>query len=548
MRLSDDVRDRLDEAVDQFIAYGGVLDQSTRRYIVAWITERLLPGYLDLDGLEAGYFRHFAQALDELLADEVLREISKEQKDLAAQVVIDLLVWFRRQFGEILVQHPYEAEQDALEGWTVRPMGHVFERWEFFTKAIGGYYTRDEISVAFHQKEIDALREKNPGGHSQLSSEDHRTLERLFDDLLSQWDSKLSAKVLDFHLRKAMPALQELASQLHGKAREYKELKELLEPFHEYAGRYWDLSRDLWTDVDFNVIHRYRELLEKDDELRQLAELLGRLREAERITEEVEFSEEVRLQSQKTDPTQAHELVGVYRSNDLNRLLPSELALLADGETESLFLKRFADQSLQSHQYEHNYLSDEEGEARVTESRSRRKEQGPFIVCLDTSGSMEGLPEQVAKVLCFGIMKMAARQNRQAYLINFSTGIQTLNLLNVADQLGPLAKFLQSSFHGGTDITLALDEALRQLEEQDFEHADVLVISDFVMYQMDSEIRRRMKHRQLNRQTAFYSLVISDEANEELLGVFDRTWIYDPTEKGIVERLEGEVLRSFARF
>lgn len=545
MLLSEHVRERLDEAVGHFIAYGGVLDRSTRRYVVAWLAERLLPDYLDLEGLEAGYFRHFAEALDELLADEVLREISEDQADLAAQLVMDILVWFRRQFGEILVQHPFEAEQDTLEGWTVRPMAHVFERWEFFTKALGGYYTRDEIPVAFHQKEIDGLREKAPGGYGELSVEARSALDRLFDDLLSQWDSKLSAKVLDFHLRKAAPAIQELASQLHGKAREYKELKELLEPFHEYAGRYWDLSRDLWTDVDFNVIHRYRELLEKEDELRQLAELLGRLREAERLTEEVEFSQEIRLQSVKTDPNQAHELVGVYRSNDLNRLLPSELALLADGETESLFLKRFADQALQSHQYEHSYLSEEEGEARVSESRSRKKEQGPFIVCLDTSGSMEGLPEQVAKVLCFGIMKMAARQNRQAYLINFSTGIQTLNLLNVADHLGPLAKFLQSSFHGGTDITLALDEALRQLEEQDFEDADVLVISDFVMYQMDSEIKRRMKHRQLNRQTAFYSLVISDEANEELVGIFDRSWVYDPTEKGIIERLEGEVLRSF---
>ena len=525
-KLDTEQRRELDEAVERFIAYGGVLDSSTRRYVAAWLIDRLLPGLADVDGLQPGYFKHFSTVLDDVLADEVFTDVTRRHPPLAARIAIDLLGWFRRSFGEVLTGHPFEDEASNLEGWTVRPMPHVFERWEYFVKLIGDYCTRDEVDPGYHSSRVLALREGTDGWPA-LNEADRLEVGRLFDDLLAQWDSRLQARILDFHLRKIAPHIDALAENLHGKAREYQQLETLIEPFADYAGRYWDLSRDLWSDQGFDVIKAYRELLDREDELKALADLLGQMREAELITEEVAHSERVVYRSWKRDPNQRHELIGVYASDDLNRLLPSEATLLADGDTESVFLKRFASKELQSFEFENRYLDESEGLRTVTETVSRRKEKGPFIVCVDTSGSMEGLPERVAKVLCFGIMKMAARENRKAYLINFSTGIKTLDLLHIADSIGELARFLQQSFHGGTDLSLALDASLRKLETDDFRDADVLVISDFVMYKLDAELQRRMEFRRINRNTRFYGMIISDEPNEEVTAVFDRVWRTD---------------------
>ena len=64
----------------------------------------------------------------------------------------------------------------------------------------------------------------------------------------------------------------------------------------------------------------------------------------------------------------------------------------------------------------------------------------------------------------FAILKMAAEENRRAFLVNFSVGIQVLDLHDISRSLDDIAKFLQMSFYSGTSIPLALIEVLRQLE------------------------------------------------------------------------------------
>jgi uncharacterized protein with von Willebrand factor type A (vWA) domain len=47
-------------------------------------------------------------------------------------------------------------------------------------------------------------------------------------------------------------------------------------------------------------------------------------------------------------------------------------------------------------------------------------EMGPIILCLDTSGSMRGARELVAKALALECMRGAHRQQRPCYLYAFS--------------------------------------------------------------------------------------------------------------------------------
>ncbi|HXH19143.1 MAG TPA: VWA domain-containing protein [Chitinophagales bacterium] len=152
------------------------------------------------------------------------------------------------------------------------------------------------------------------------------------------------------------------------------------------------------------------------------------------------------------------------------------------------------------------------------------------MICVDTSGSMHGTPETVAKTLCFAILKLAIRANRKCYLISFSTGIETLNLTDLKNSLDKIIGFLTMSFHGGTDASPAMREALRMLGTEDYKKADVLVISDFVMPAFDKTVQEQISKAKENK-TKFHSLVIGSSQNQNVIKEFDSNWLYNPNAK-----------------
>ena len=154
---------------------------------------------------------------------------------------------------------------------------------------------------------------------------------------------------------------------------------------------------------------------------------------------------------------------------------------------------------------------------------------GPIIICVDTSGSMQGVPEQTAKVATFALAKTAIKTHRKCFLISFSTGIETLDISDFKkpNALEALVEFLNKSFNGGTDATPALAECLRQLKTENYKNADVLMISDFVMASLQKNIASAIRTEQENG-TSFNSLVIGNSANNRAIECFDENITYNP--------------------
>ena len=263
--------------------------------------------------------------------------------------------------------------------------------------------------------------------------------------------------------------------------------------------------------------------------------------EEEQELEEETFERTVIRKEWITDPLLKSEISGVHESDDLANLLSNEVSLLSHTDTEAVFLKKYIDKTLLTLQYEDKRLVKSEHQFTEVHQKVRRKEKGPFILCVDTSMSMEGKPEEIAKVLSFGILKMAAKDNRRAYLINFSNQIKTMDLLNLSESLDEVAAFLRMSFMGGTDITLPLYEALNQLKNQNYRDADVLIISDFIMYRLDERVIKEITHHQQNKGTQFHALTLSNQPNERVLEVLDNNWLYDPEQKGIIKQIYRDV-------
>ncbi|MEL6696728.1 MAG: VWA domain-containing protein [Bacteroidota bacterium] len=529
--------ERLQEEFERFIQFGSVLDTTTRKYLVQYLKQILQLGGSQPPEINDTYYRYFSRALDSIFDGHLLLELIDGKPGLTQQVASDTLFWIRKTFDKIREKNPFEDETQRLSAAGVMPLRAFVNRWYYILNFLQNQYPKDELDAGFYTQKFKELMGKR--SFEELSTAEKTEIDDLFKDLLAQWDALCSAKLLKFQLEKLEEEKEDFQDLLDQKTQEYKKLYDLISPFGEYVGQYWDMSRELWQDTSFDLLEKYDDLLQNEDSIRELADLLGQMREAEIITEEEEYERVIVRKQWEEDDQNKAEIVGIHESDDLNNLVSSEIGLLGDELTEVLFLKKFADKGLQTFQYQDKHLVVSEDQFTETNLKIKRKEKGPFIVCVDTSDSMRGRPEHLAKVLCFAILKMAARENRKAYLINFSTGIQTIDLYDIGRSLDEIAGFLRMSFHGGTDITLALYEVLRQLQTESYRDADVLVISDFIMYKIEDDILARIKYHQQNNGTQFHSLTLHEDPNAEVIVQFDTNWVYDPEGKGIIRELKG---------
>jgi uncharacterized protein with von Willebrand factor type A (vWA) domain len=531
--MQREISERLEQEYQRFIEFGSLLDRKMRKYLVQYLQEKLQPNRYAIPELNDQYFRYFQQALDALFSIDQLIPLCQKNGNITEQIMLDTMQWMRKTFDKVRSKNPYENEVQRLEGWAVTPFHVLLKRWPFLVQFLQSHYPKEQLDVNFYRKRFEQLiTTQEP---DQLPTEARKKVELILTDLLAQWDALLYAKILEYQLEKLKDEQEAFTNLMESKVQEYTKLMELVSPVSDYLG--WDLSRALWQETSFDVLTHYNDLLEDEASLKELADLLGSMREAEIELEEETLEKTIIRQEWKVDEQAKAEIVGIHESDDLNNLLSNEAGLLSNDDTELLFLKRYAEKNLMTFRYEDRKLVKSEDQIMEVHQKVNQKEKGPFIICIDTSESMTGRPEQIAKVLCLGILKMAIRENRRAYLINFSIGVKTLDLYDIANSVNEIAKFLKMSFYGGTDISLPLYEALRQLRTNNYSDADVLMVSDFIMYRVNDKVLQEVGHFQQNQGTQFHSLTLSDEPNTEIIEQFDTNWVYDPAQKGVIRAL-----------
>ncbi|MEZ9417577.1 ATPase RavA stimulator ViaA, partial [Vibrio sp. 10N.286.49.E1] len=106
------------------------------------------------------------------------------------------------------------------------------------------------------------------------------------------------------------------------------------------------------------------------------------------------------------------DIVGIHESDDLNKMLPNETMFLAYPELEVIFYKHLADKRLLSYRSQGKSRTLRKVKAQKPDSKNVDIEKGPFIVCVDASGSMSGFPEQSAKAMAYALMQIALAEER----------------------------------------------------------------------------------------------------------------------------------------
>jgi uncharacterized protein with von Willebrand factor type A (vWA) domain len=114
------------------------------------------------------------------------------------------------------------------------------------------------------------------------------------------------------------------------------------------------------------------------------------------------------------------------------------------------------------------------------EGKRPRPERGPIFAVIDTSGSMHGLPEQVAKAVVLEALRTAHAEKRRCFLYAYSGPGQVFEheLDLSADGIGRLLEFLGFSFGGGNDEAGMMAKVIARLKEENWKKADVVFVSD----------------------------------------------------------------------
>jgi len=218
-------------------------------------------------------------------------------------------------------------------------------------------------------------------------------------------------------------------------------------------------------------ISKLSQILNDNRKIQELVKKLGRNH----------ISEEKKKKS-KIPSISKSEVHGTHLSDDLLRLLPIELVNLEDETLEYLFYSRMLEKQLITYELSGKGLINGE----ITETH--KKTTGPVVACLDTSGSMNGMPSLYAKALLVATANILKKENRSLYVLLFgSQGQLSEFVMSNSQDVTELLIFLQSGFNGSTDFETPLARALDIIESsEDYIKADILMITDGLCQVSDS--------------------------------------------------------------
>ena len=272
---------------------------------------------------------------------------------------------------------------------------------------------------------------------------------------MQAYEAEIANENIPAAMRQKLRAHTQLMEDIAAK---YEEVKDFLAQCPGAGFSYADLQAA--GGEDFTAL---AQALRGNAAIQELARKMGRA-----------YISEQRKKQTRIPQASRSEVHGTHRSDDVMRLLPSELLNLEDEALENLFYARLLEKQLQTYELQGTTLIPGE----TTEAQ--RKRTGPVVACLDTSGSMGGAPLLKAKALLLAIANILRQEERSLHVLLFGAAdeIREFALEDPQHSAG-LLHFLRQGFGGGTNFEAPLARAMQIIEQHPaYEKADVLMISD----------------------------------------------------------------------
>lgn len=250
-----------------------------------------------------------------------------------------------------------------------------------------------------------------------------------------------------------------------------------------------------------------------EDKLKLAAQLAGndKLREVAKIAGRLKM---IAARVRKSKVTQhPQEIAGIKSGSDLNHMVSSSLAMLADPRTRPLWAKQYA-----------------EGDLTIHKLKGREKTgRGPIIIAVDGSGSMAGSPDTWAKGVMLAIMQFARREKRDVAVMQFGShyydekdGERKPQLKiwhfpkGIASDQAYLLDAMTFFWNGGTEFDPWMAASLKLVEDHRYGKADVICISDGMTRISPAVLAEWHRLREIKEMRA-YGILIGTSYGKEIL-------------------------------
>mgnify|MGYP000563429963 FL=1 len=350
--------------------------------------------------------------------------------------------------------------------------------------------TEQDMQQIIEEYENIALTPENIQNFKMEQSEIKEYVEEISDEDIPE-------KLMN-RLKKVQASVVKINDDVNGK------YKEFLKEFSTVVYSYSDLKK---LPENSNQIIKEMVL---NNNIKAVVEKLGK----GNTEEEKNSKKEIIMEMSQ------NEVFGIHKSNDITRLLPSELVLFENEELENLFYAKMYENSLLTYE-----IAGEDKKEKDKEEIEYKK--GPVIACIDTSGSMRGNPIKKARALLLAISKILQTEKRKMYVILFGSAGQILEFkMENEKEIADLLKFLNQEFNGGTDFNTPLKRAIKIIEnEKNYEKSDILFVTDGLC-SLNDENRKivESKKKKLNFKIFIvnctgYTGNLKDGFSDEIIGI-----------------------------
>jgi len=342
---------------------------------------------------------------------------------------------------------------------------------------------------------------------------------------IDAWQLSIEQAVYDYQSELIEEQRQTLLDELEQRKENLESLNQVVDTdLLQNGERLWDLAKGKLSHIDVSLLLRFAKNLAKNSELKVIAAQLGKMAIANVNDKQTLNSYETWVLDNSYQDNVPEDMQGVSHSNEISRMLQTEAVNLTFPELEIIFYKRYLERRLLSYQYQ-GAIQQYKKEIHFRDiNEGDEQNGGPFIICVDSSTSMQGFPELTAKSICYALSQVAFEQQRKCFLMMFSNEVITFPVTQTTS-LATLLTFLSASFRGGTDLKPVIGKSIELMQSHEYKNADTLIISDFIAQKLPSKLAQQIRELKAQK-NRFHAISLSAQGNPDLMNVFDHVWKY----------------------
>lgn len=228
---------------------------------------------------------------------------------------------------------------------------------------------------------------------------------------------------------------------------------------------------------------------------RNIAKILGGNKRIQEIAKIAGRMRRIALEQQRQKPTKGtDEVTGIEQGSVISKMIPSEF-LFMDDSIEAIFASKLHEQSLLQFEL----------------SKTPKKEQGPIVMLIDSSGSMSGGPDIWAAAVALAFLEIAYRQKRAFSLVFFGGSVIKEKIYTEWGNINHATILEDVSFFaadGGTNFEDPLNRGIEIIRNNgSFENADIVMITDGISA-ISADFLSRWKQQKAELSFSCYSILV----------------------------------------